>query len=200
MGGFLQHILQKYFGGKPSKEPYIHEVLKRDEAFLKGFDQWKTEYSFTQLISELKSEYLNMESNVNYAGNLFYTLQKPASNGFILNFQKSRFSVENFQFIFEHFKSVVLGLGYKLYSSESRVHVREKHFEKMERYFLKPMLNKSESGIFDQAYGNITITCHYTDDSPKMIRFLCNNYHDRKYEKASSFDELVLIIFDGLGA
>jgi hypothetical protein len=199
MGGFLQNIIQKYFGNEPSMEPYIHEILQRDEKFIEKFGQWQLEYAFTEMLKELKTAYFESESNVNYAGSLFYTLRKPASNGFILNFQKERFSVEVFQFVFEYFKSVMLNLGYRLYSSESKVDIRKKHFDKMERYFLKPVLKRGTNGKFHQHYGNITITCHYIDESPTMIRFLSNNYHDRKYEKASPFDDLAGMIFENPG-
>jgi len=157
-----------------------------------AFEIWQHSTRKDRSLSFIKSEYYNNKSEAhNMVGDTFYTIEKPSTKGFILNFRKEIFSPVEFQHYFDYLKLKILEHNYKLYTSDVRIFDRGDFVETIERHYIKPRFQVSDEDLFIQQFGNVSITHVKKDNRPVRIQFLCHMYSDRKYTVADPFDELI---------
>jgi len=175
----------------------VHELINRPEEELKDYESWKNSKRKDQALRFMQMEYKkDVLSEENYLGSTFYTINKPASEGFILNFNEQIFSPLEFQHFFDYLKEKILALDYKLYSSDLRIFNRPRYVESIERHYMKPRYRFNDDKHFIQQYGNIMVTQIKKDHKPVYIQLMCNRYMDRKYTAPMPFKELITHLFD----
>ncbi len=174
----------------------VHELISRTEEELADYEDWKNSGRKERALQFIQMEYeKDMLSKENYIGSTFYTINKPASEGFILNFNEQIFNPLEFQHYFDYLKEKILQLDYKLYSSDLRIFNRPGHVESIERHYMKPRYRFNDEKRFIQQYGNVMVTQIKKNHKPVYIQLMCNRYMDRKYTAPRPFNELIVHIF-----
>lgn len=98
---------------------------------------------------------------------------------------------------------------YRTQVADSKTYSKAGHTERTDRYYLKPRPvfhddpaiaaapNTYTSDQFGQGYGNIMIELIVRDEQPHLLRFSATIYHDRVYQKATSFSALMQRVLKG---
>ena len=198
MTGFwdqIKNIFSKSEAAHERQSPAtVHELINRTEDERTDYENWKTSKRREDALRFTKMEY-DVLSEENYIGSTFYTISKPAAEGFILNFNEQIFSPLEFQHYFDYLKEKILVLDYKLYSSDLRIFNRPEYVESIERHYMKPRYRFNDEKRFIQQYGNVMVTQIKKNHKPVYIQLMCNRYMDRKYTAPKPFSELIGHLF-----
>lgn len=194
----MKDLFQKLFGkalqDTEKGQPFINEPLERSDAEMEEYGRWLLSGDFIDLIKKLKISYYEKKGKTDLYGDLFYTIDKTSTKGFIVNYNNDLFIKDHFLYFFEYLRERVLEYGYYIYTSDSRSFLKEKHTELIERHYLKPKM-KSENGKKVQLFGNIAISHHLINNEPVFIKFIAHNFRDRKYHPAYGYSQLEETIF-----
>lgn len=200
---FFKKIVGQVFGSKDepenSKEPFVHETIKRPAQELEGYEDWKKSAARNYAVSFITSQYRNaFDSDENVS--VFRALKSASSNGFMLRRVEDITALE-FQHLFDLLREKTLEFAYLGYMSDRRMFNRKDYVETVERHYLKPSWkNNTKStnttGKMYQLFGNIHIELFKIDDEPTHLKFLAHHYSDHKFHEPMPFEELV----DSFGA
>ncbi len=200
MAAFWEQIKKVFSKAEQTNEKksaaVIHERIERPEDERAAYENWKKSVQKERILQFSRLEYRKeAASEDNYVGSSFYTINKPAAQGFILNFNESMFTPFEFQYYFDYLKEKTLELDYKLYSSDVRIFNRPDYVETIERHYMKPKYRINENHLFVQQYGNVMITQVKKDNKPVYLQLMCNRYQDRKYTPPEDFDHFIQHLF-----
>jgi hypothetical protein len=168
-------------------------ALKRDETFLKNYEIWKSSGKSTELLNELKANFLQGEPvegsmlNINF----HYT---PGANGFSIE-GSEKIETAIYRYLADYFKEKVLPLNYRLYSAVSETKNRVDRVINLERYYFKPAAWSPEPPL-EQLFGNILIELEMSGGKVDYLKVLATYYTGFDYKPAKSFDELALLMLD----
>ncbi|OEK03458.1 hypothetical protein BFP97_18885 [Roseivirga sp. 4D4] len=189
---FFDNIVDKLFSKQSPKTAFIHEVLKRSDQEVLGFERWKKTEDAKSLLADIERAYFMKKQGIVSAVEV-HLLDSQYANGFAISFNKE-FSKETFSHVFDFLKDRGLEQGYKLAQGDRRVLDKDTYEETIEKWYLKP-LTEVEDGVSDQKYGNILIEKTEIDRKPSYLKLMANVYQDRLYTKAKPFSELIEQLF-----
>lgn len=172
-------------------EPVLHELIERSPEEITAYEKWVAGMSKQWLVDWILAEYkIYLQSPGEQTASIDF-LNTPSCKGFIVHFKELNYKTENITHLFDYFKSQVRGTGYKPYMSDVRIYNRSHWVETVQRHYLKPPPSFTPENRFPQRYGNITIELKLRDEELINLRFNATRYHDRNYEEAHPFSELM---------
>ncbi|MFT5640109.1 MAG: hypothetical protein ACI9A7_000204 [Cyclobacteriaceae bacterium] len=181
----FKEIYDKIFGNKTGNFNH-QEVLIRSEQFSNDYSHWKKSFQRIDLVQEIRdSRELKLRKIIGEPD--VHILSTPTSSGFAISC-KDQIESSEAQFLLEWFKDQMLGLQYKKANADKSMIEREEYVELIEKYYLKPII--LGDAPYNQQYGNVLLELTYINDSPSYLKVLANNYIDRSYQKAFSFNKL----------
>lgn len=190
---FFDNVVGKIFGKQTSKSAFIHEVLKRSDADVEAYENWKRTEGFPNLISDVERAYYLKKQGIISSVEV-HLLESKYSNGFAISFNQE-FTTDSFKHTFDYLKEKSLEQGYKLAQGDRRILDRENYEETIEKWYLKPNSEDLGMGIANQRFGNILIEMTDIDRKPSYIKLMANIYQDRQYKEAEPFSELIKLLF-----
>ncbi len=179
--------------------PILREALQRSEAYEQAYYAWQFGKNKDYLMQYIQRQYnaFTQQQSVDATSIIF--INKASLRGFIFKYQSLQASPQEFSFLFDYFKTVILDeLHYKRYTSDVKNYARPKFVETIERHYLKPRLNfkaMSEGAKANQRYGNITIEQLLHNEQPIQIKLICSPYNDHKYQTPLSFQTFMEDLF-----
>ena len=184
---FFENLYKQLFS-TADKPIDISETLIRSDEFIADFQKWKDSPRPTELIKKVKIAYdlrkVGAESDLHLS--LYNSIY---ANGFFFAFNNSM-SKNDFLYLFDYFREIVLKLGYFLSTSDKRTREKDGNIEITEKHYLKPQ-NRNQEGLLEQLYGNVLIEYVSTNNIPSYIKIMANIYADSNYKKPLEFDEFV---------
>lgn len=188
--GFFEDVVGKLFGKQRADQPLIHEVLKRTEIELEGYEFWLKSEASKELIADFDRAYTLKKQQVESSLEV-HILESPYSNGFAISYS-DQLSPTEFKYLFDNFKERTLQLGYKLAQADRKIKDKGNYEECIEKWYLKPNSEDLQTTVIDQRYGNILIELVMIDRKPSYLKLMANIYQDRLYTKALPFDDFYL--------
>lgn len=166
----------------------VHEVLKRNERFLAAYTLWDKSPVIESLRQVYQMEMLGQKSSA------FNCIDGPTAAG--LQWHKpAQYSDADFDFLFEHWKDVLLSLGYVQHQADRRLFNRAQAVEEVHRYYLKARISaEAMTQTMDQRWGNILLEVLREDGRVKALKLQLNRYSDRSYDEAQSFGSLMELL------
>lgn len=160
------------------------------------FINWSTKSEeLTGLLSSLKAEYHNYRAAHENHKKWVDFLDSSGANGIMIHPSKYPGEIENWHFVAEFLKDIVLSWGYKLYSSNKRFTADSSgttHF----RHYLKPPVKNVLSPPVDQLFGNVTIELTERNADIETLKIQIQHYNDRNYQPPQDIEDLYYSIFD----
>ena len=191
---YFKSLLQKAETSSPS-QPLIHELLKRSAAEKEDYQYWKQTLVLRRLLDWLKDQFAVYQYDPNHIDEGLDFLSTPSTKGFVIHFNKTRYSQRDVNHFFDYLKEQVLLLGYRTQISDTRSYQRASWVESIDRHYLKPgptfKIKAPENGQFEQKYGNVMIELERRNDKVYNLRFRATSYKDRLFKEASDFKELM---------
>ena len=176
-------------------QPVVKSVIKRSEEEQSDYESWKNGLSKHQLLNWLQSEYVNYLVNPVEVNSSFDFIDIRATRGFAIHFYELNYPHRDINHLFDFLKEQVRKVGYRPYTSNSRIYQGANWVERLDRHYLKPPILSREKGEqIDQKYGNITIELLFRNDKAHQLKFSATSYNDRNYKEAESFDALMQAI------
>lgn len=176
-------------------QPLIHELIQRTDKEKEDYQQWKQTLVLRRLMDWLKDQFAIYQINPESIDEGLDFLNTPSSKGFVVHFNKTRYSKRDVTHFFDFLKEKVLHQGYRTQISDTRSYNRANWAETVQRHYLKPgpTFNNSlkENGKFNQKYGNVMIELELRNDKVHNLRFRATSYQDRIFEKADDFKGLM---------
>ena len=184
---FFENLYKQLFS-TADKPIDISETLIRSDEFIADFQKWKNSPRSTELIKKVKIAYDLKKAGAE--SDLYLSLYNSIyANGFFFEFNNSM-SKNDFLYLFDYFREIVLKFGYFLSTSDKRTREKAGNLEITEKHYLKPQ-NRNQEGLLDQLYGNVLIEHVSTNNIPSYIKIMANIYADSNYKKPLEFDEFV---------
>lgn len=187
-------LFNRRSGESEQKQLPVNEPIIRQEDFIFECNQFRKSRKFREALDHLYSltrEKLGGESE----NQELHVHQSQYGNGFYFNFY-DKYSVREFECLFEYFKDRILTQPYKIYNSERRFKEMPDHVQKRERHYLKPDVNSIKDRPVDQYFGNINIELFWNNNQPAYIKIMANIYQDSRYKPALPFENFIDFIFD----
>lgn len=175
---------------KPSKtsvsQPYLHEKLERDESYQNAYQNWKLSSEPKEII-----EWIIEQLSSDAPHSSFHIFDNRSTSGLLILSGFEFPEAANFPFFMDYFKENILEMGYKTYSSDARVYLKEKKgkevIERIERHYLKPRLYIDDAQKQRQLFGNLNIELLIQNDQNLHLKFMASTYQDRNFQTADSF-------------
>lgn len=187
---FFDEISRKLF--PTDKKVGIHEVLTRDQKFMKKYKEWTKGEAFGILKKDLlKSWEFKLKELDPPLDMMTYT--SDYANGFTLYPDSGRHKY-SFVHLMEYLKEKLMDASYRPVHSVRKMEEKNQIIETFEKYYLKPPLS-SEVPI-KQMYGNVEIEVLKHGKEEKRLKFLVSIYSDRKYTKPWNINELMYFLFE----
>lgn len=189
---FVQNILSRLFGSGESEDASpapVSERLIRSDPYLEKYRLWRESVDPDRLRSLLRRMYdLTREGSSSHTGfRIYYT---PQAEGFYADSGLGIREVE-FSFLIDYFRDVVLGEGYRLYTSDRRHREVESGVEMVDRHFLKPDHTEGRTVKTDPLFGNISFETVTLNNNPEYLKVMVTRHFGRHFSKPESFDKLI---------
>jgi hypothetical protein len=189
MSNWLTQLQQ--FWSAAQKTPQIapvHELLTRSQRFNEAYAGWDKNLVIEALRQAYQQEIMGEKSSI------FTRIDGPTAAG--LQWHKPPHLADNeFDFLAEYTKDLLLALGYVLHQADRRIFNREKVVEEVHRYYLKARTGVDTlSGNMSQRWGNILIEVIRVNGQVAKLKIQLNRYSDRAYAEAQSFDSLMTLL------
>ncbi len=198
MASFWQHITQLFQSAASStaEQPAIHELLLRDERVQEDYNKWKQSLVLRRLLNWLGDQYAiycvlpqDIDQGLDF-------LQTPSSQGFVIYFNRTNYSLRETSHFLDYLKERVLTLDYKSQLSDVKTYMRTEQVETTERHYLKPRPKFDESGRMLQQFGNVLIELVIRNEKPYQLRFQATTYRDHNYLPPAAFRDLMQRLLD----
>lgn len=187
---FFDDINRKLFPA--NKKVGIHEVLTRDQKFMKRYKEWTRGEAFNRLRKDLlKSWEFKLKELDPPLDMMTYT--SDYANGFTL-YPDSSVDDNYLAFLMEYLKEKLVDISYRPVHLVRKMDEKNEVIEILEKYYLKPPL--SSQIPIDQMYGNVEIEVLIHNQEEKRLKFLVSVYSDRKYTKPLEIDNLIHFLFE----
>lgn len=198
MSGFWQRLLNLEKAVKESSpsQPAIHELIQRSEEELADYEQWKSLFILKRLLSWLEDQYTTYRQKRASNDQSIDFLKLPSSQGFILYFHRTNYSLREATFLFDYFKERVKTLNYRTQISDTRTYSRNQWVERVEKHYLKPRLDYAEGEKMNQQFGNITIELEVRNDEVHNLRLRATHYQDFNFTPVQDFNDLMKVLLD----
>lgn len=187
---YIKNLFKTAEESSPSN-PVVHELIKRSEEEKADYDHWKNTLVRRRLTDWLIDQYAIYQVLPEDIDEALDFLDTPSSKGFVIHFNKTRYSVRDVTHFFDYLKERVRVLNYRTQISDTRTYHRADWVETVQRHYLKPRPNFQEGEKMDQAYGNVMIELELRNDRVQNLRFRATSYQDRLFNDALEFKELM---------
>ena len=196
MPDLWEYIKSLFRGAEQStaQQPLIHEVIERSEAEQKEYHRWKNSRACHRLLDWINHQYVSYLVDPEHSEDAIIFLETPSAKGFIIYFRHMKYSHQEIIHFFDLLKERVLTLQYRSYLSDTRTYANKQWVENLQRHYLKPRIDRNEMSRqqpLPQQYGNINIELLARNDEVWSVKFSATSYHDRMYQKADEFKELM---------
>jgi hypothetical protein len=198
MASFWQQIAQLFQSAASStpEQPVVHELLVRNERVQEDYNKWKQSLVLRRLLNWLGDQYAiycvlpqDIDQGLDF-------LQTPSSQGFVIYFSRTNYSLRETSHFLDYLKERVMMLDYKSQLSDVKTYMRAEQVETTERHYLKPRPKFDESGRMSQLYGNVLIELVIRNDKPQQLRFQATTYRDQHYLPPAAFRDLMQQLLD----
>jgi len=192
---YLKSLVNKEAESSGSN-PYIHEMIERDDDFKAAFEQWKQTREPGNLTAWIKQQFRYFNDKPEWQDKQIVFLDKPTASGFIIFPGGDIWREEILTKYFDYLKLCVAEAGYRLYMSDRRVYRKaqtdENLMEEVQRHYLKPPLAAPEQDEKqDQLYGNISIDLILHNDEVSRLQLTAHGYSDYKYLPPRPFADFI---------
>lgn len=191
---YFKNLFHKAEQSSPS-QPLIHEMISRTLEEQEDYQHWKNTMVCRRLMDWLNSQYAIYRVAPRDIDEAVDFLDTPSSKGFVIHFNKTRYSKRDVTHFFDFLKEQVLALDYRSQISDLRTYNRPSWVETVERHYLKPSprirTEPEKDGRFLQKYGNIMIEMELRNDQVFNLRFRATSYKDSLFKEAREFEELM---------
>ena len=170
--------------------------MHRTEAERYAYEIWKLSEAKEDILHFLSQSYqFFLEKQMSEKESEIVFMQNVRNSGFVLTFNSKKHKTIEFQYFFDYLREKVGAEGYSNYLSDRKQQQRKKYTEITERHYLKARFNFDEqTQKFQQHYGNITIEFVKRNEKAIKIKLLCVPHHDRSWEAALPFEDLMVLI------
>jgi len=187
---FFDDISGKLFPA--NKKVGIHEVLTRDQKFMKRYMEWTRGEAFKNLKEDLlKSWEFKLKDLSPPLDMMTYT--SDYANGFTL-YPDSVGHSYSLSHLMEYLKEKLMDASYRPVHLVRKMDEKNEVIVTLEKYYLKPPLSNEE--LINQMYGNVEIEVLKHSKEEKRLKFLVSVYSDRKYTKPWDINELMYFLFE----
>lgn len=187
---YIKNLFKTAEESSPSN-PVVHELIKRSEEEKADYDHWKNTLVRRRLTDWLIDQYAIYQVLPDDIDEALDFLDTPSSKGFVIHFNKTRYSVRDVTYFFDYLKERVRALNYRTQISDTRTYHRADWVETVQRHYLKPRPNFQEGEKMDQAYGNVMIELELRNERVQNLRFRATSYQDRLFNDALEFKALM---------
>lgn len=187
---YFKNLFQKAEESSPSR-PLIHEVIERSEEEKADYQHWKKTLVCRRLQDWLHDQYAVFRVAPEHIDEGLDFLNTPSSKGFVIHFNKTRYSRRDVTHFFDFLKEQVLALDYRTQVSDLRTYERTGWVETIERHYLKPRPDFMREGKYKQKFGNVMIELELRNDRVHNLRFRATSYQDHLFEEARGFEDLM---------
>ncbi len=171
------------------KQPLHTEVIKRTTQFSEQYNQWLNGGTASHILNRIHQHFA-LYDNTSQNDKLAF-LQLPNATGLLI-YPEMGLDQINMQFLLDNFMQRCKSLGYVINYNFRNIHQRAKHFEVVERYYLKPKLSHEDfTSKRKQIYGNILLELHSKDEQPQYLKLLVTTFTDANYHNALPFEDLI---------
>ena len=184
---WLRNIVKR---SKPQPEDF-REALERQDWEKQAAKAWEAsgeaeEWS-KQILSAWRLKRSGLDSRL-----MIHLHESPVSNG--LFFQPpEEWDVKAQHWLLDRLCARVQALDYKLSFTEKHHEFLDSGLRLTEVYYLKPRVEGDAP--WNQRYGNIHLEYRKLGDRGLWLKIMANQYHDRSYSPALSFDEFIPLLF-----
>lgn len=191
---YFKGLFKKSEESSPS-QPFIREAIERTEVERKDYELWKRTRARDKMLDFINEEYANFLIEPEKLHKGIDILNTPSAKGFVLYFSDIRDNSKDFLHLFDYLKEQVLGIGYKLYMSDTRTYNKPLWVETVQRHYLKPPLKfegeTTHDMIFYQRFGNIMIELLFHNDQTVNLKFKAMSYQSRNFSAVENFSDLM---------
>ena len=193
----VQKLIHSIF--KDSKKTGLihHEVIKRSVDYRQKLQDWIQSSDFSEVLKLVSKSYSYEQLNLGESELKMRILDTACSNGFLIQFDTSIFSIKSFKMFFDYLAERVQEQGYKLANSDIKIQDRNDQIESVEKHYLKPKVNQFQAPI-DQKYGNVLIEHVSINDQPTHLKLMANSYSGHSYRKPYPFKNLANKLFESV--
>ncbi len=177
-----------------ASNPLVHEPIERTEKEVLALNEWRGSPECREIMAWLNDQYALWEVLPTDIDEGVDFLDTPSSKGFAVHFHKMEKGRQNAAHLLDYLKEKMLGLNYKAQMSDSRTWAEKEAVVTVERHYLKPRTSLTANAKINQQFGNVTIELLARDNIPHDLKFRATGYHDRLYEKASDFKDLMQLV------
>lgn len=174
----------------------IHEIIERDDAELKYFEQWSNSPCRNKMLSWIAQEY-DRYKNTGACDPALMFLMIPSVNGFIIQFDPGRWHEQDFICLLDYFRDRLKKEDdYFIQVSDKKTTNKGNNSESIQRHYLKPpreFIKKTDEKK-NQKYGNMMISLCFNNGKIKSLKLSATHYNDHLFEKAYSFDRLINVL------
>ncbi len=187
---FFQNLYKSLF--PRNKQVEVHEVLTRSSSFLEAYNSWKKSDSCLNILSEISRSWHFKRNNIKSVIEIEIYIS-PYSNGLTILSDNDPEQIP-LAFIMEYINEKLLENNYIQAHSDRKIQETENFVVMLERYYLKPNLEKGL--LFNQLYGIVHIELKYLDNELEWLKIMTNVYSGRKYKDPLEFSDLISFLFD----
>ncbi len=195
---FFNDLMRKVFPSRKSAaskgEHLLSEPLKRSESFMEQFLEWMQSPRCDAVLESLR-EHIQLAREKGFGNRPLQIYESPQSNGFYFNPQLG-LADEEFAFVLEHFRALCLSEGYEQKLAERKYTENAQGVRKMDRYYLKPRLDRNLELPLDQLYGNVHLELHFLNEQVSYLKVMAHVYQDSNYKTAGDFEEFCEKLFE----
>ncbi|MEM7105609.1 MAG: hypothetical protein AAF502_20900 [Bacteroidota bacterium] len=176
--------------------PFIHELIERNDAEIADYNKWKEGLDKRRIIDWVNNEYVVFMTQPDDVDTDLDFLNTPMSKGFVLHFRKERHAERDFIHLFDYLKEKVLSLGYRSYMSDTRTYNRGQKVETVQRHYLKPAFSKKGDQKLDQRFGNITVELLQVNNIVINLKFSATGYVDHNFSAVEDYKKLMASVMN----
>jgi hypothetical protein len=190
----IDRLLKELFPAKEKdsaaeKEVLVKEMIERSHVFERDYQVWKEEGMHKGLIAHLGEKVLEKAADPNAEVN-YFAYRDSQSNGFYFHGEQP-WSVEDYQFFIQHLIELLKAEEYHVNNSLREVTEENNQLKTVERFYLKPKLKFRREAPYQQLYGNVVIEHRIIEEQTNWVKLMANVYHDRNFQEAKDFEELM---------
>ncbi len=188
------------------QEPVIHQVLTRHHHEQEALERWEQALVARRLRDWLAAQFAMFSSGAQRLDSGIDFLDTPSSKGFVIHFADTQYSLREAEMLQLYLRKQVLAQPYRTQVADTKTYAFSAGTERTDRYYLKPRpawsapvgheggVNTYTADQFDQQFGNILVELIIRNDAPHQLKFSATAYHDRVYQTALSFAELMELV------
>lgn len=170
--------------------PATHVVLERTPEEDSRRTAWQNSPSASATLQFIDSNFHAYRGGLKTDRSIAF-LHTESKKGFVLYLTDQNPTLSEPTFIMDMLRDKIIQLGYISYTSDIKVYSHQHDVETLQRHYLKPPLNFSESKKLSQAFGNISIEYIMRNDKPYLLKFSATVYKDHMFLEADGFDDLM---------